>query len=167
DLHSFPTRRSSDLGTPNGYALLTVKRGGGYALAWHPARDPDDTQVGLHAPKALRRGAYPAWGVFANVYMGDDDTRVEFRVDGGEWMPMKKVLQPDPRLMAENRRDDESPVLRGHDRSPEAEASPHLWRAALPTTLAAGEHRIDVRAFDRWRGEVGASTTYSLLDETP
>jgi hypothetical protein len=69
--------------------------------------------------------------------------------------------------MAENRRDDEATALRGYDRSPEAEASPHLWRAALPTKLAAGEHRIDVRAFDRWRGEVGASTTYSLLDYRP
>ena len=166
DAEGIPDATMSD-GTPNGYAVLTLKRGGDYALAWHAARDPADTQIGLHAPKVLRRGAYPAWGVFANVYMGDDDTRVEFRVDGGDWMPMKKVLQPDPNLMAENRRDDEATALRGYDRSPEAEASPHLWRAALPTKLAAGEHRIDVRAFDRWRGEVGASTTYSLLDYRP
>lgn len=166
DAEGIPDATMSD-GTPNGYAVLTLKRGGEYALAWHAARDPADTQIGLHAPKVLRRGAYPAWGVFANVYMGDDDTRVEFRVDGGDWMPMKKVLQPDPNLMAENRRDDEATALRGYDRSPEAEASPHLWRAALPTKLAAGEHRIDVRAFDRWRGEVGATTTYSLLDYSP
>lgn len=163
DAEGIPDASMSD-GTPNGYALLTVKRGGGYALAWHPARDPDDTQIGLHAPKALRRGAYPAWGVFANVYMGDDDTRVEFRVDGGEWMPMKKVLQPDPNLMAENRRDDEAEALRGFDRSPEAEVSQHLWRGALPMKLAAGEHRVEVRAFDRWRGEVRANTTYRLLE---
>ena len=45
--------------------------------------------------------------------------------------------------------------------------SAHLWRAALPTRLAAGEHRIDVRAFDRWRGEVTASTSYSLLEYQP
>ena len=166
DADGIPDASMSD-GTPNGYALLTVKAGGDYALAWHAARDATDSQIGLHAPKVLRRGAYPAWGVFANVYMGDDDTRVEYRVDGGEWMPMKKVLQPDPRLMAENRRDDETTVLRGYDRSPEAEVSAHLWRAALPTKLAAGEHRIDVCAFDRWRGEVTASTQYSLLDYVP
>lgn len=166
DADGIPDASMSD-GTPNGYALLTVNAGGDYALAWHAARDADDAQIGLHAPKVLRRGAYPAWGVFANVYMGDDDTRVEFRVDGGDWMPMKKVLQPDPRLMAENRRDDETTALRGYDRSPEADPSAHLWRAALPTKLAAGEHRIDVRAFDRWRGEVTASTTYSLLEYQP
>lgn len=149
-------------GTPNGYAVLTVRPGGDYALAWHNARDPADTQIGLHAPKVLRRGAYPAWHVYANVYMGMGDSRVEYRVDDGEWKPMKKVLQPDPALLAENMRDDAAEALRGYDRSPEAEPSHHLWRAALPTRLSAGQHRIEVRAFDRWRGEFRAETLYRL-----
>src|SRR3546814_7903617 len=81
-------------GTPNGHATLKVSRGGRYALAWHPARlrgdDPAFTAaMALHAPKVLRAGAYPAWGVYANVFMGRDDTRVEYRVDGGDWMPMR------------------------------------------------------------------------------
>lgn len=163
DAQGIPAATMAD-GTPNGYAVLTVREGGDYALSWHAARDASDSQIGLHAPKVLRRGAYPAWGVFANVYMGDDDTRVEYRVEDGPWQPMRKVLQPDPALLAENVRDDEAPSLRGYDRSPEAKPSPHLWRGALPTTLTAGEHRIDVRAFDRWRGEVDASTTYRLMD---
>ncbi|MFT4179446.1 MAG: calcineurin-like phosphoesterase C-terminal domain-containing protein [Thermomonas sp.] len=163
DAQGIPDASMAD-GTPNGYALLGLHAGGGYDLRWFNARDPDDVQIGLHAPKVLRRGAYPAWGVFANVFMGDDETRVEFRIDSGEWMPMKKVLQPDPRLLAENRRDDEAESLRGYDRSPEAQPSPHLWRGALPTRLDAGEHRIEVRAFDRWRGEVRASTQYRLED---
>ncbi|MFN7183426.1 MAG: calcineurin-like phosphoesterase C-terminal domain-containing protein [Thermomonas haemolytica] len=166
DAAGIPDATMAD-GTPNGYAVLTLKPGGDYALAWHAARDPDDAQIGLWAPKVLRRGAYQAWGVFANVYMGDEATRVEFRVDGGDWMPMKKVLLPDPRLLAENRRDDEAAALRGYDRSPEAEISQHLWRGALPTKLAAGEHHIEVRAFDRWRGAVQASTTYRLDEAAP
>jgi hypothetical protein len=166
DATGIPDATMAD-GTPNGYAVLTLKPGGDYALSWHAARDPDDAQIGLWAPKVLRRGAYPAWGVFANVYMGDDTTRVEYRVDGGEWLPMKKVLLPDPRLQAENRRDDEATALRGYDRSPEAEISQHLWRGALPTRLAAGAHRVEVRAFDRWRGEVRAQTTYTLAEVTP
>ena len=166
DAAGIPDAMMAD-GTPNGYAVLTVKPGGDYALAWHNARDATDSQIGLHAPKVLRRGAYPAWGVFANVYMGMDDTRVEYRVDDGEWMPMRQVLQPDPALLVENMRDDLAEALRGYDRSPEAEPSPHLWRAALPTKLEAGEHRIEVRAFDRWRGEVRASTTYRLEEAGP
>lgn len=161
DAAGIPAATMAD-GTPNGYAVLTLKPGGDYALAWHNARDATDSQIGLHAPKVLRRGAYPAWGVYANVYMGDDDTRVEFRVDGGEWKPMNKVLQPDPNLLAENMRDDEADALRGYDRSPEAELSPHLWRGALPTDLAVGGHMIEVREFDRWRGEQRATIEYRL-----
>ena len=115
----------------------------------------------------LRRGAYPAWAVYANVYMGRDDTRVEFRVGEGEWRPMTRVARPDPRLAAENVRDDEATTLRGYDRSPEAELSPHLWRGALPTDLPVGEHRIEVRAFDAWRGELRATTSYSLQEAAP
>jgi len=166
DAAGIPDATMAD-GTPNGYAVLELAPGGNYTLAWHNARDASDRQIGLHAPKVLRRGAYAGWGVFANVYMGMDDTRVEYRVDGGEWMPMKKVLQPDPALVAENMRDDAADALRGYDRSPEAEPSAHLWRGALPTKLEAGEHRVDVRAFDRWRGEVRASTSYRLADATP
>lgn len=163
DAQGIPVSTMAD-GTPNGYARLAVRPGGAYALSWHPARDPHDTQIGLHAPKVLRRGAYPAWGMFANVYMGMDDTRVEFRVDGGEWMPMRRVIQPDPAMTLENARDDTTEALRGYDRSPEAVDSTHLWRGALPTALAAGEHEVEVRAFDHWRGEVRARTTYRLLD---
>ena len=166
DAAGIPAATMAD-GTPNGYAVLTVKSGGDYALAWHNARDGADAQIGLHAPKVLRHGAYPAWGVYANVYMGDDDTRVEYRVDDGEWKPMRKVLQPDPNLLAENVRDDEANALRGYDRSPEAEPSPHLWRGALPTNLAVGEHAVEVREFDRWRGEQRAEITYRLESAQP
>ncbi|MEL1264730.1 calcineurin-like phosphoesterase C-terminal domain-containing protein [Pseudoxanthomonas putridarboris] len=161
DAEGIPDSTMAD-GTPNGYARLSVRPGGGYALSWHPARDAADTGIGLHAPKVLRQGAYPAWGVFANVYMGDARTKVEYRVDGGDWKPMKRVEQPDPRVMVENMRDDLADRLRGYDRSPEAGPSPHLWRGALPTDLPAGEHRVEVRAFDRWRGELTASTQYRL-----
>ncbi len=166
DAAGIPAATMAD-GTPNGYAVLTVKAGGDYALAWHNARDPADTQIGLHALKVLRRGAYPAWGVYANVYMGDADSRVDYRIDSGAWKPMRKVLAADPALLLENARDDDADALRGFDRSPEAKPSPHLWRGALPTDLAEGEHVIEVRAFDRWRGEVRAQTTYRLTNAEP
>ena len=89
-------------------------------------------------------------------------TRVEYRIDDGDWMPMRRVVQADPRLLAENARDDAAEALRGFDRSPEATPSTHLWRGALPTKLSAGEHRIEVRAFDAWRGEIRVGTTYRL-----
>ncbi|GAA4805243.1 calcineurin-like phosphoesterase family protein [Lysobacter hankyongensis] len=163
DAAGIPDTTMAD-GTPNGYASLRIARGGDYALRWHVARAAGDPAIGLHAPKVLRRDAYPAYGVYANVYMGRRDDRVEFRIDGGEWMPMRRVLAPDPNLLRENLRDADAETLRGYDRSPEATTSAHLWRGTLPTDLAAGEHRIEVRAFDAWRGELRAETRYRLDD---
>jgi hypothetical protein len=162
DAQGIPVATMAD-GTPNGYASLQVRMGGEYSLAWHPARDPDRA-LSLHAPKVLRKGAYPAYAVYANVFMGEDETRVEYRVDEGQWKPMALVRQPDPALLAENARDDGADQLRGYDRSPEAEPSQHLWRGALPTDLAVGEHRIEVRANDQWRGEQTATTMYRLQE---
>ena len=166
DAAGIPDTTMSD-GTPNGFATLQVRRDGTYALAWHPARDAADAQMALHAPKVLRRGAYPGWGVYANVFMGFEGMRVEYRVDDGDWMPMVRVAQGDPGLLAENARDDESGTLRAYDRSPEATPSTHLWRGALPTKLAAGQHTVEVRAFDPWRGETRATTTYRLDEAKP
>ena len=145
---------------------MWIEKGGEYRLAWHPARDPA-TALSLHAPKVLRQGAYPAWGVYANVFMGESDTRVEYRVDEGAWQPMKKVEQADPRLLVENTRDDTADALRGYDRSPEATPSMHLWRGALPTDLPIGEHAIEVRTWDRWLGEQRAQTAYRLESAAP
>jgi hypothetical protein len=164
DAQGIPDATMAD-GTPKGWAELAVGRDGRYGLRWRsPDGDFDRSGMALHAPKLLRRGAYPAFGVYANVFMGDAQTRVEFRVDGGAWLPMRRVDRADPRLLVQNMLDDSADTLRGFDRSPEAAASSHLWRGTLPTDLASGEHRIDVRAFDRWRGELSASRTYRLAD---
>jgi hypothetical protein len=166
DAAGIPDATMAD-GTPNGHARLAVDAQGGYALSWHPARLPEGDEastpaMALHAPAVLRQGAYPAWGVYANVYMGHAATRVEYRIDDGEWQAMARVLRADPRLLVENARDDLAGRLRGRDRSPEAEVSPHLWRGTLPTQLALGEHVIEVRAFDDWQGEQRARTRYRL-----
>lgn len=175
DARGVPDATMAD-GTPNGYARMRVDASGQYALTWRVAgveswakaspnpQAGDLHSIGLHAPKALRRGAYPGWGVYANVYMGRGDTRVEFRVDDGPWKAMTRVRRFDPRLTLENARDDTADALRGYDRSPEPEPSEHLWRGALPTDLALGAHRVEVRAFDAWQGEQSAAIEYRLLE---
>ncbi|GAB2514395.1 calcineurin-like phosphoesterase C-terminal domain-containing protein [Lysobacter humi (ex Lee et al. 2017)] len=171
DAQGIPDATMAD-GTPNGHARMRVDARGDYALSWHPARLGDGgpsatSAMALHAPRVLRRGAYPAWGVYANVFMAHTGSRVEYRVDGGDWRPMPRVERPDPRLLAENVRDDEAARPRGYDRSPEAQPSTHLFRGALPTDLAAGTHRVDVRHLDPWQGEQRASIDYRLDEVAP
>lgn len=154
-------------GTPNGYATLRIAAAGDYALRWHVARAPDDYAIALHVPKVLRRGAWAGVPAIANVFMGIAGDRVQARIDDGPWRPMNWTAQADPRALAENLADDAVESLRGGDRAPQAEVSTHLWSMNLPTDLPAGEHRIEVRAFDRWRGELRASTRYRLVEAQP
>jgi hypothetical protein len=171
DANGDPISTMSD-GTPNGYATMQVLPNGEYRLAWHvaqrPANDPAfNDAMALEAPKVLRHGAYAAWAVYANVFMGDATTKVEYRIDGGAWKPMQRVLRPDPRLVLENAADDSADRLRGYDRSAEAAPSTHLWRGVLATDLAVGTHRVEVREFDPWLGERDAQVSYRLDDASP
>lgn len=167
DARGIPDATMSD-GTPNGFATLHIAAGGDYRLAWYPAGD-SGAQMALHAPRVLRRGSWPGQGIYANVFMGHPGTRVEYRIDGGAWLPMTRVEQPDPRVVAENLRDDAADALRGYDRAPEAGISRHLWRGTLPTDLPLGKHRVSVRYF----GEAAetpadeAVMQYTLVDGQP
>lgn len=163
DAQGIPDSTMAD-GTPNGFARLHVANGGRYALSWHAARDAAGSALRLHAPNVLRQGAYPAFGVYANVFMGSDGDQVEYRVDGGPWNAMKQVQQADPWLVAQNARDDEAEHLRGYDRSPEAQPGTHLWRGVLPTNLTVGEHLVEVRATPRW-GEPATGTLRYRLEQ--
>ena len=163
DAAGLPTSTMAD-GTPKGWGELGIGKHGRHALRWQVAEAgiAPDTAIALHAPKVLRRGSYPGFAVYANVFMGFEGMRVEYRVDDGDWRAMRQSGRPDPRVVEQNVRDDIADGLRAFDRLPEAAPSTHLWRGALPTGLAPGAHRVQVRAYDPWRGEITAETTYRL-----
>jgi hypothetical protein len=166
DADGIPDATMAD-GTPNGYARLRVDADGRVALRWFAARAPVDAQISLHSPGLVRRGAYPGYAVYANVWMGQSDTRVEYRIDDGPWKAMARSVAPDPSFVAQVVADDSARVLRGFDRVPEAVPSTHLWRGAVATDLAAGEHRVQVRAQVAGFGEARAQTRYDLADAKP
>lgn len=165
DAEGIPAATMND-GTPNGYARLRVENGKA-DLRWFAARAPLDYQINLHGPKVLRRGEWPGIGLYANVFMGHADTLVEMRIGEGAWKPMKHVLQADPAILEQNLLDDAAGQLRGYDRAPEAVPSTHLWRLALPTDLAPGTHKVEVRALLDGYGEARAETSYRLDAATP
>lgn len=156
-----PDARMED-GTPNGYAI--VHFGDKVTTRYFASRGRDELRIGLTSPGALRRGAYPAYPVMANVYAAEPDATVEMRVDDGPWQPMTRVETPDPQLAMINVDDARADGLRSFDRAVLARPGTHLWAGAVPTDLAAGEHRVEVRARSRYEGELRAVTRYRLID---
>lgn len=165
DAQGIPDALMQD-GTPNGYARLSWADAEKPVLKWQVARAGSDKQMQLFAPKVLRHKAYPAFGIFANVFMGSNDTSVEFRVDNGEWKPMLRVETLDPNVLEINIADARSDRLRSYDAMSEAMLSTHLWRAAVPTNLSPGTHQIEVRTKlnDEWFVE---SVKYELQHAEP
>ncbi len=142
-------------GTPNGYARLSWSASEKPQLSWQVARAASDKQMQLFAPKILRQKSYPAFGIYANVFMGMSDTAVEFRIDGAEWKPMLRVEAMDPTVVEKNIADARSEQLRAYDLMSEATISAHLWRGVVATHLSPGKHQIEVRAKlnDQWFSE--------------
>lgn len=165
DQQGIPDSTMTD-GTPNGYAKLQIYQLD-YRLQWFNARQNPIQAMALYAPKVLRKDAYPGFAVYANVFMAKPDTQVQVQIDYGEWQNMKRVMQYDPNVLAQNSADAKENVLLSYDRIPEATLSTHLWRFALPTNLSVGEHKITVRASDNWLGDVEQTTSYRLLEREP
>lgn len=165
DEQGLPDARMED-GSPNGYALLHFADEG-VTMRYHASRGRDDLRIGLTSPGVIRRGAYPAIPLVANVFAAEPDARVEYRVDAGEWIPMSRSIEADPELLALNLADRQADHLRSYDRAVVAKPSQHVWRANVPTDLAVGEHRIDVRVLSRFEGEFSAHTRYRLMDWAP
>ena len=60
------------------------------------------------------------------------------------------------------------PVSATHNLSSDGaigQASPHLWRVALPGDLEAGEHTAEITATDRYGNEYTESFTFTVTDE--
>lgn len=165
DAEGIPDALMQD-GTPNGYARLSWDAAAKPILKWQVARASANKQMQLFAPKVLRQQSYPAFGIFANVFMGASDTTVEFRIDAAEWQPMLRVETLDPGVLEINIADARSDQLRAFDLMSEAMVSPHLWRAVLATHLVAGKHVVEVRAKlnDEWFSE---SLMYELQQADP
>lgn len=165
DASGQPDARMED-GTPNGFARLhfTPEK---ITTRYYASRGRDELRIGLASPGTVRRFAYPAYSLYANLYSGDVNATLEVRIDGDEWQPMQRIDAVDWELFALNIDDARSADLRSHNRAVVPSITPHIWHLRVPTTLAAGEHSLEVRALSRVEGEVRARTTYTLQDWSP
>ena len=89
--------------------------------------------------------------VVANIYAGSDSTKVEYSINGSDWMLMSHTDMADPavsRIIEWNSRKyyptkySKKIPLRKHN-------SPHIWTCKLPK-LEEGSHIIKIRASDNY-----------------
>lgn len=148
-------------GTPRGYVFLQVD-GNQYALDYKVAGEPADYQIGLFHPKVVAAGRNTSAGIFANFFLGHKGNKVEYRINDGEWRDMLYTVAPDPGYMASLMRWDLTDELFAGRRPSNPVNSTHLWRGNIPTNLPLGEHRIEVRATDRFGRTFTQHSSYRL-----
>ena len=106
----------------------------------------------LHFPREVSSDRLAQTQVLANVYGGNDRSLTQMRIDGGEWIEMQMVRQPDPyyeRLYElQERYKEEHERLPGLASQGRPMNSTHLWKANLPAELQPGSYLIEVRSTD-------------------
>ncbi len=134
-------------GTERGYAFLRI-RGNTYSIDYKVAGESAAYQMEIFSPKVIPHGRGTTASIYVNFFMGREGDKVEYRIDNGEWKPMRHVQEQDPSYQHRLHRWDYADTLMAGRRPSNAVISTHLWRAGFPANLEAGEHHIEVRAED-------------------
>jgi hypothetical protein len=154
-------------GAPNGYSIISFD-GIEYQLDFKASGRPGDYQMQIHAPEELWIGALAEANIYVNVFNGSERSRVEMRLDDGDWAAMVYTLENDPQLEEVVAR--EAAMLEKVEafrKLPNAKPSTHLWKAPLPADVKAGTRLIQIRATDI-NGSVHVShRVIRLSDEAP
>lgn len=150
-------------GTPNGYALITFT-GNEYLIDYRVAGSPADHRMNIYAPAVAPRNESFRGEVYVNFFQGSERSTVEFRVENGDWRPMRKVNEQDPIVSLRRVEWDTSERLLEGARPSNPVLSKHLWKARLPTDLPLGEQVIEVRATDMFGRTFHGRHTYRIVD---
>jgi len=162
DMFWIPSATMVD-GSPKGYALLNIDSGK-YTVEYKASGMDDERQMHIYSPDHLTydENFYPANDTsnsfYANVYLGGEESTVEYRIDDGDWNTMNKVDEPDPYLKKVMMRQKLGVYPTAGARKLKSEFDnmaicSHLWKAPYPADLSYSVHNIEVRFKDPHIGE--------------
>lgn len=160
DANGIPLSVMAD-GTPQGYAFLDIT-GNQYKITYKAAGYQDDYQMAVYHPRLVAKTKKSVSSVFVNFFMGSERDEVVFRVDDGEWLPMKYTIEFDPSYLHLLHEWDFTETIIPGIRPVEARPCYHLWKAGLPSNLAPGKHTIEVRARDLFGKFYSAESSYRI-----
>jgi hypothetical protein len=148
-------------GTPAGYAFLRID-GNRYVLDYKVQGKPNDHQISLYHPKVVPFKCATSASIYADFFMGSPVDTVECRIDDGVWIKMRRVEEFDPAYYRYVQDWDYLEHLVPGRRPSEPVVCAHLWKSRIPTALPVGEHRIEVRAKDRFNRIHTAQSVYKI-----
>ena len=158
----FPDATMRD-GTPRGYAFLNINDNI-YNLRYQVLGKPADYQIEIYAPKVIAKDKRTSALIYANFFMGHKTDTVEYRIDNGNWNRMRYTETFDPTYFKTLLDWDASETVIPGRRPSHAVMSTHLWQAAVPFKLPAGQHTIEVRAKDRYGVVHTGKKTYTIVE---
>ncbi|MEL4308894.1 calcineurin-like phosphoesterase C-terminal domain-containing protein [Joostella sp. CR20] len=148
-------------GTPKGYAFINFE-GNQYNVKYKVAGKSADHQMNIFVPKVVAEGRNSKAGIYVNFFIGSEHDEVLYRVDEGEWKPMKFVDEEDPNYEVLVYEWDTTDKLMPGRRSSNPINSKHLWRGSIPTKLKTGKHIIEVKATDMYGNTYTETASYRL-----
>lgn len=143
DAAGIPTAEQSD-GTPNGFTIVEFSDGN-YTITYRNPQTSAEDQLRAYDPTRVAKDAQGRAQVIANVYYGNERSKVEYRIDDGEWLPVTPSEAPDPlgEVLYNG-------IVRTGKSWVKAGETAHLWAAPLDPAPAAGLRRLTVRTTDQY-----------------
>ena len=129
-------------------------------MQFKAARRPADYQMNIYCPNEIESASAASTEVLVNFFTGCERSRVEMRLDDGEWTILNQTTALDPecaRMYKQSEALDENSEERFGWKMDKPSPTPHMWKGPLPAHVAIGVHLVAVRATDRygrvWTGQ--------------
>lgn len=147
-------------GSPQGYFTFDIK-GNEFTHTYHASRQADFKDMSLSVGDSLKAGEGTA--IYANFYNGNDLSELSYRINGGQWVKMKKTLEADPVFVRLNKLwNDPAYKLPGRKVSGPVK-SYHLWKSEIPAFEKPGVYLAEVEATDMYGKKYTEKLTFEVF----
>lgn len=160
DQNGVPPATMAD-GTKKGYAVVTFK-GNKYEIDYHVSNAPKDYKMEIFMPKVTEKRKNSRASMYVNYFLGGEKDTIEYSVNGGKWVQMRRTETYDPHLLMEVMRWDSSDKQLQGERPSDPNMSTHIWKAAVPSDLPVGKHRIEFRLRDMFGRSYTTAREYEI-----
>lgn len=160
DSYGTPNSRMRD-GTPKGYAVLKIK-GNDYEFDYKVSGADWSEKMHIHLPRVVPQNRRSRAQVIVNFFQGSSKDSLFYRVDGGEWMPMRYSPMHDPVISKVHHDWEYNYTLPGGKRPSFPVESTHIWRAGIPNDLDPGKHEVEIMAKDFLGREYTGKASYLI-----